>query len=200
MAIEISGQFQPILPSSIRFPSGSFHNPYYYPCPSQAALENDTLTQNLTIANFLDLSKAFDTISHEQLLQKLNNMGICGLANDWFRSYLSNRKQFMEIHNITLSLESIECGVPHGSILGPILFLIYIYIYDIHNSTSLEMMCFAHTTTCIYSSPSVPELYDRMNIEPKMLNDWFTANRLCLNTSKSKYMIFGQSDHRKTRK
>ena len=96
-------------------------------------------------------------------------MGIHGLANDWLRSYLSNRKQFMEIHNITSSLESIECGVPQGSILGPILFLIY--INDIHNSTSLQMMCFADDTTCIYSSPSVPELYDHMNIELKKLND-----------------------------
>ena len=109
---------------------------------NQTAVENDTPTHNLTIATFLDLSKAFDTISHEKLLQKLNNMGIRGLANDWFRSYLSNRKQYMEIHNI------------HD---------ILIYINDIHNSTSIQMMCFADDTTCIYSSPSVPELYDNMN-------------------------------------
>ena len=75
---------------------------------------------------FIDLRKAFDTVNHEILLLKLEHYGIRGITVDWFKSYLSNRKQFVYINGISSSLEDISCGVPQGSVLGPLLFLLYI--------------------------------------------------------------------------
>ena len=99
---------------------------------------------------FLDLSKAFDTINHDIVITKLEHMGIRGLANDWFKSYLSERKQYLESHDEKSPLETIKCGVPQGSILGPILFLIY--INDIKSATSLSLLCFADDTTVCCSA------------------------------------------------
>jgi hypothetical protein len=158
---------------------------------NQVANENDKITKNITMATFLDLSKAFDTISHNILLKKLEKLGIRGIANTWFKSYLSGRRQYMEIYKVKSHLEENECGVPQGSILGPILFLLY--INDIQNSTFLKVLCFADDTTCSYSSSNTKKLYDTMNQELEKINQWFRANKLCLNISKTKYIIFRPS-------
>ena len=152
------------------------------------AQENDKPSRNFTLATFLDLSKAFDTISHNILLHKLDNIGVRGLSNMWFQSYLSNRQQFMDINDTKSTLQTVDTGVPQGSILGPLLFLIY--INDINNSLSITSLCFADDTTVFYSSADITDLYQTMNIELHNLNQWFRANRLSLNASKSRYMIF----------
>ena len=105
----------------------------------------------------------FDTISHNILLSKLDNLGIRGVANAWFKSYLSERKQYMEFHNITSPLEDLISVVPQGSILGPILFLVY--VNDISNSTSLNILSFADNTTARFSSHDVAQLYSKTNDE-----------------------------------
>ena len=156
---------------------------------NQIAEQNDKPCKNLTMTTFLDLSKAFDTISHKILLKKLYNMGLRGVANTWFCSYLTNRKQYMIINDNKSSLETIKCGVPQGSILGPILFIIY--INDIHNSTFLKLLCFADDTTCCYSASNLTNLFHTMNTELAHLSTWIKANKLCLNTKKTKFMIFG---------
>ena len=114
---------------------------------------NDKTTKDTTIALFLDLSKAFDTINHSKVLHKLNLYGIRGTSNLWFRNYLSERKQYLEFNGIKSNLLNINYGVPHGSILGPILFLLY--INDIQNSTSLNLLSFADDTTVFASSSNI---------------------------------------------
>ena len=111
---------------------------------------------------FVNLSKAFDTINHEQLLHKLNH-GICGLCNVWFKHYHSDRKQYLEYHNNKSNFDDITCGVPQGSILGPILFLRY--INDIKNCTTSKLVSFADDTTIYYSSPNQNALFQNVNEE-----------------------------------
>jgi retron-type reverse transcriptase len=89
---------------------------------NQIAVENDKPTKDLTLSVFIDLSKAFDTISHKILLCKMEQLGIRGVANAWFNSYLTNREQYIELYNLKSSKKSISCGLPQGSILGPIFF------------------------------------------------------------------------------
>ena len=124
---------------------------------------SDKPSKDITLGLFLDLSKAFDTISHSILLHKLNYYGIRGVCNDWFRSYLTNRKQYTETYSKSSSHASITCGVPQGSILGPILFLIY--INDIQNCTSLNLLSFADDTTVYSSHSNITQLFNNMNKE-----------------------------------
>ena len=148
---------------------------------------NNKVKPELSLAVFLDLSKAFDTISHSILLEKLNNYGIRGTANDWFRSYLSNRKQYVEIHGTKSSYKSLTCGVPQGSILGPLLYLIY--VNDIPQSCNSNILSFADDTTLYMSDTNINSLYKQANSELNDLYKWFCANKLSLNASKTKYII-----------
>jgi len=140
---------------------------------------------------FLDMSKAFDTISHDILIKKLDNMGIRGVAKSWFQSYLSDRKQYMCIFDIMSPFENTKCGFPQGSIIGPILFIIY--INDIHNSTTLTVLSYADDTTISCSSSDIEHIYNTMNRELESLSQWLRANKLCLNVAKTKYIVFRSS-------
>ena len=146
--------------------------------------------REFSIGIFVDLSKAFDTINHDILLHKLEHYGIRGIALQWFKDYLSNRKQYVLYNNCSSKLLSITCGVPQGSILGPLLFIIY--INDIVNcSNILHFILFADDTNIFYSSKSHYDIMKVVNAELIKLSEWFRANKLSLNAKKTNYIIFG---------
>ena len=102
---------------------GSFYFTSFGPFSKQ--IKNALNKKKHSIAIFCDLKKAFDTCDHNILLSKLKKYGVEGMELDWFQSYLSNRKQFVSVGNRSSSLLEISLGVPQGSILGPLLFLLY---------------------------------------------------------------------------
>lgn len=140
------------------------------------------------ITLFCDFTKAFDTISHSILFEKLITYGIRGPAYHWIKSYLSHRKQFTIINNVSSSLQSINCGIPQGSVLGPLLFLIY--INDISRSSiKLNYVLFADDTTIYLQGRDLQTLQDTFNQELVHLSNWISSNKLSLNHSKTNYMV-----------
>jgi len=123
------------------------------------------------------------------LLTKLQHYGIRGVTLHWFKNYLTNRLQFVSIENVYSSNGYIRCGVPQGSILGPLLFLIF--INDIcYSSSVLKFILFAYDTKLFHSSKSKSELQHVLNHKMSALSEWFKANRLSLNIDKTSYILF----------
>ena len=145
--------------------------------------------KEFTLGVFVDLSKAFDTVDHSILLYKLRYYGIRGIAYNWFSSYLSNRKQCVGVNGASSSFQNITCGVPQGSILGPLLFLIY--INDVPNcSDKLKFILFADDTSILFKTKDPPSCISLLNDELDFLSTWFKANKLSLNVKKTNFMIF----------
>ena len=138
---------------------------------------------------FIDLQKAFDTVDHCILLSKLKHYGIRGLPLSWFNSFLSYRKQFVSISGVSSKSQLINHGVPQGSVLGPLLFLIY--INDLHYAIPYSSVnLFADDTMIFYSDKSAKSLTKRINIDLKCLVDWLNSNKISLNSTKTELLIF----------
>lgn len=140
------------------------------------------------MAVFLDLKKAFDVCSHKKLLKKLERMGVKGTALAWFKDYLSGRSQKVEINGIFSGSLDIDNSVIQGSILGPILFLCY--INDLWTATTLFSVLFADDTTGLAKGKNLNELTQYVNVELQKISNWFRSNKMAVNASKTKFMIF----------
>ena len=138
---------------------------------------------------FVDLEKAFDTVNHKILASKLEHIGIDKLANKWLTSYLSSRSQCTSVNGNDSNFLPITCGVPQGSILGPLLFSIY--INDMHRAISNSTVFhFADDTNLLFSHKDPSIIKKMMNDDLKSLFCWLCANRLSLNVSKTEFIIF----------
>ena len=138
---------------------------------------------------FIDLQKAFDTVDHNILLSKLDFYGVRGISLDWFRSFLLNRFQSVSISGFKSKLRCIFHGVPQGSVLGPLLFLLY--INDLSNAIPYaDLNLFADDTFLFDCDFSLKSLNKRANIDLKLLTHWLNANKISLNRSKTELMIF----------
>ena len=139
---------------------------------------------------FIDLKKAFDTVDHKILLKKLKMYRVTGLEYDWFTSYLDNRKQFCRVDGTSSGVRGINCGVPQGSCLGPLLFLIY--INDLPFSLQkCHVSMYADDTAISLSSKSIDDLQNDLNLDLLNLQDWLHANKLSLNVVKTQSLIIG---------
>ena len=148
---------------------------------------------NLAIGIFVDFQKAFDTVNHEILLRKLEHYGVRGTANAWFASYLDKREQYVSIQGVNSKTQHINHGVPQGSVLGPLLFLIY--INDLNN-------CIRHSTTRHFADDTnLLYVVDRrklrnknptrkLNKDLKSLNHWLLVNKISLNATKTEMIYF----------
>ena len=157
---------------------------------------HDVLLNNIhnnfhSLGIFLDLSKAFDLIDHNILLYKLPYFGIRGVALDWFNSYLQNRSQYTRYNNFDSSLSKVECGIPQGSMLGSLLFLLY--INDLCYVTSFfHFVLFADDTNIISSHKDFNTLLHKTNEELCKIVDWFDSNKLVINHDKTCILYFSK--------
>ena len=141
-----------------------------------------------SIAIFCDLKKAFDTCDHNILLLKLKRYGVTGTELQWFESYLTKRKQFVSIKNHSSSLLEISLGVPQGSILGPLLFLLY--INDLPLSSKFLSLLFADDTTLVLTHDNLNTLILNVNEELHKVCEYFRINKMVLHPEKTKFMLF----------
>ena len=149
-------------------------------------------------ASFVDLKKAFDTVDHEILISKLAKYGITGIENNWFKSYLTNRSQYCSIDGQVSDIMEIECGIPQGSCLGPLLFIIYLNDFE-HCLQHSRANMYADDTEITISSNNQTELIEKAQAELLNIAEWMRINKLILNPTKTEYMIIDHPCRRKNR-
>ena len=157
-------------------------------CTNEWYINMDRKLFNLVV--FLDLKKAFDTVDHGVLLRKLELYGIKGNALKLVKSYLSNRSQVCRVSGSTSSKCTISCGVPQGSILGPLLFLIYVNdLPQCLDKTTARL--FADDTNLTASGETITDVEIIMNSELANIKEWLMTNKLSLNVAKTEFMLIG---------
>ena len=135
---------------------------------------NNLDNREITCVVFVDLAKAFDTVNHSILLTKLEHYGVRGNALSLLTPYLKNRKQFTQINYNVSAKRNIVCGVPQGSVLGPLLFLVY--VNDICNASDFNVRLFADDTLLFMSSKEAHTLEYNVNLEIGKMQVWLQAN------------------------
>ena len=155
---------------------------------------SDTIRSKLDKGNYcgmvmLDLRKAFDTVNHEILITKLKAMGFDNRSSTWMRSYLTGREQVVDINGVLSSAEQITCGVPQGSILGPLLFLAY--VNDMKASVKCDLLLYADDSALIVSGNNILEIENILSRELKSVSEWLVDNKLSLHLGKTESILFG---------
>lgn len=143
-----------------------------------------------TIAIYCDIKKAFDSVSHEILLNKLEFLGVRGVCNDWFRSYLLNRKQKVRIGESLSEGRAVSHGVPQGSSLGPLLFLIYVNDL-LKTKLNGKIFSYADDTSLVYHDSSKTKIMQNIKEDMLKVSRWFDAHQLFLNLKKTNFVTFG---------
>ena len=144
---------------------------------------------NYTGMALLDLQKAFDTVDHQILLDKLNAMGASNTSIGWFRSYLCNRSQLVCINGVNSDSSPIVCGVPQGSILGPLLFLAY--VNDMKLSVTCKLLLYADDSALLISGKSLVNIEQQLTTQLNYVHEWLIDNRLSIHLGKTEVILFG---------
>ena len=159
---------------------------------AQNCLLDSLSKRKISLLLFIDFSKAFDMVDHSILLKKLEHYGIRGITLNWLKSYLNNRKQFVSVNGADSDTLEMKYGVPQGSILGPLLFLIY--INDIPEIAKFaNFILYADDANIIITAQTIEEIHDQLIGLINSLVKWVNANGLALNLKKTNYMIFSRS-------
>ena len=146
---------------------------------------------NLYFSMFLDLKKAFDSVSHEILLSKLEFYGVRGIPLSWLRSYLSSRSQCVIVNGVSSSERTVTCGVPQGSVLGPLLFLIFINDFpSCTNFFKFTLFADDSTISCKFPKQSLNEIHNDINTNLLLIQEWLRVNKIMLNVDKTNYIVF----------
>ena len=154
-------------------------------------ISNSFDSNKFTLGVFIDLSKAFDTVDHNIMLEKLKHYGASGNNLAWFKSYLDRRKQFIYFDQSKTECCYVTCGVLQGSILGPLLFLLY--VNDLPNTSKIiNPLMFADDTNLFWSNKDIKTLFSVVNQELAKIDEWFKVNKLSLNLKKTNYIFFHQ--------
>jgi hypothetical protein len=144
---------------------------------------------NFTGMVMLDLQKAFDTVNHEILFSKLSAMGVDHSSVNWFKSYLQNRTQVVEVKGTMSDYMPISCGVPQGSILGPLLFLVY--VNDLPASVKCKTVLYADDSALLVSGKDVSEIEQTLSSELQSVCNWLVDNKLSIHLGKTESILFG---------
>ena len=146
---------------------------------------------------FVDLSKALDTVDHQILIKVLEYYRIAGNDLRWFEKYLKDPKRFIFLEYNSTKKATVTCNVPQGSMLGPLLFLLY--VNDLHHASKvLNLIIFAEDTNLIFSHSDTNILSEKLNKQLTNESNWFNANKLLLNINMTKYSFFHKSSKKIT--
>lgn len=147
---------------------------------------------NVAVSVFIDIKKAFDTVSHSILLMKLEAYGVRSGALEFFKSYLSSRQQQVVLKQFKSAYQTVTCGVPQGSVLGPLLFSLF--INDLPNAIQCsQILMYADDTALIFTGNSLESIENPINNELQRISTWFRNNHLTLNTEKLNMLFFVQN-------